>query len=1052
MLLLASALHAATVTNLATPAYQCTPLMSSQKRAPEEEIERVLDGDPATKWTSEVGTFPNWIELGWPQPAVLSGLIVEEDPAARTGRYRVDIFDGRVWRTVVGPQDNTAAASQPFRADLGPVRALKLRYHMLAPAQGDPATACSSIREVQVLGSADWAAALARLAPPKTVNGAAFEVVGCTATPSAVKPGETTRLELDLRLSAAVGDRYGFRITVGERVVGNPIWGADYTVARTYAWPSPETDSWVPGQTYRLGADLYVPLWAPHGRIPLMVEPVGRDRLGRLANGADGVVGAIDLRRFERDPRPWPTVAPRAEIRFEDGQPKLTVNGEVLPPYIMTEEDHPSYQGFGSAARAGFHLWRVIAFKWVNYSHETPEGLAENQKWFAELDQEVEALLRCDPEAYLIVAASARASQTWTTTYPGDAALMSNGDRLEASLSSPRWQGQVQSDHTELVQHLLAAPYAGHVIGVHYEVALETQYPGSDAGYNQATTPREEVVVGDYSPHHLAAFRQWLRKRYQGEVGALQAAWRDPAVTFESAAPAVDVLRREDLGVFRDPAKTRMPLDYWEFHSQSLADITVLIGKTIKEASGGRYICGLWGFYSNGMRGATVTPGMQHFGFGELRDVLASPYVDYLVPLRAYAMTRWGTPAVPTNLADAIRRRGKLMLVEYDDRTFYAGYRDMPQHSQQESLALARRNWSSSAIRSDGLWWMGFGGVDFGRTGGRIDVPWYAEESLVANLAEGKRLYDAIYRSPGCRSISEVAVFMNNQDVYALDVVNGRRLLASCQYQTAYFELPRLGAPVDYFLVDDLALPGMDQYKVYVFLNANYLTPEQRAEIKAKVVRAGKTVLWLYAPGFCDGHRLSTDHIADLTGFRVGYDEQALHPEAALLPGHELTANLPADLRVRAHPWEYDTTPYTLGPIFHVDDPDAEPLGAYTHNPARIAYAAKRVTGARSLYLGVPYLDSVVLRQICRVAGVHLYAQHDALVDATANYLLIGGGPQGFEAEVPLPQPSYVYDIDAGRLVSARCTAFPASVPAGHTALYYIGPDATGNPFVADDP
>ena len=76
---------------------------------------------------------------------------------------------------------------------------------------------------------------------------------------------------------------------------------------------------------------------------------------------------------------------------------------------------------------------------------------------------------------------------------------------------------------------------------------------------------------------------------------ALKAAWKDGGVTFKTAYPDVNILRRQDFLVFKDPALTRMPLDYWEFHNKSLADITVLIGKTIKQASGGKYLCGLWG-------------------------------------------------------------------------------------------------------------------------------------------------------------------------------------------------------------------------------------------------------------------------------------------------------------------------------------------------------------------------------------------------------------------------------------------------------------------------
>jgi hypothetical protein len=54
--------------NIAGPSCEAIPLMSSQKADANEEVEKIADGDFATKWTSEAGTFPNWVEIRWLQP------------------------------------------------------------------------------------------------------------------------------------------------------------------------------------------------------------------------------------------------------------------------------------------------------------------------------------------------------------------------------------------------------------------------------------------------------------------------------------------------------------------------------------------------------------------------------------------------------------------------------------------------------------------------------------------------------------------------------------------------------------------------------------------------------------------------------------------------------------------------------------------------------------------------------------------------------------------------------------------------------------------------
>lgn len=69
---------------------------------------------------------------------------------------------------------------------------------------------------------------------------------------------------------------------------------------------------------------------------------------------------------------------------------------------------------------------------------------------------------------------------------------------------------------------------------------------------------------------------------------------------------------------------------------------------------------------------------------------------------------------------------------------------------------------------------------------------------------------------------------------------------------------------------------------------------------------------------------------ADLTGFTVGFDAQTIKPEATVLAGHALAQNIPPGHAVVAPPWEYDTTPYAIGPTFYVNDAAAEPLGTYS--------------------------------------------------------------------------------------------------------------------------
>ena len=321
-------------------------------------------------------------------------------------------------------------------------------------------------------------------------------------TPTMVKPGGKVRIKLDLRIPTAVPSDYGFQVTVGEKVLGKPEWGADYTVAWTYAWPSVNTTSSAPGRTYTVWTDLVIPASASRRaadldrtcRKPRTREAVEcRRRPDRPPGDPEVPAGARAMARGHAQVGVAIGERPAQALRQRQaGQPVHHDRGG--PPQLSRVRQ----QCLGRLSRvAGLHL------KWVNHSHETAAGRAENGPWFQNLDQQINALLRCDPQAYIFVIAAARPSATWTKTYTDDAALMSNGDRLEASLSAPRWKRQVQDDYTEMVKHLTGSAYAGHIVGIHFEVALERNIREATRGTIRPQLPEKAWFWGITAPGTL---------------------------------------------------------------------------------------------------------------------------------------------------------------------------------------------------------------------------------------------------------------------------------------------------------------------------------------------------------------------------------------------------------------------------------------------------------------------------------------------------------------------------------------------------------------------
>jgi len=1178
--------------NVATEAFRAILLPSSQAYSSALQVENLFDGDFETRWLSASGTFPNWIEVRWPQPMTVNKLLVNENPSHKTAQYRIDAFVKGQWTTIVPQKPNTRKAGEQIVETFPPIETFKVRYVMLSSeSRGDPKTACSLVNELQVcsvepqpdlsklprpawqshwiwypedavsdvaryfrthfqvddlgaverailqIGADDsyevhingkhvgsggiptdrydvakllvtgdnviavkchqfsgfaglicelavigkdstqriitdqhwktskdqasdwnqlkadesnWKASNELGIPPNCPDHAdqtfydeggkdRFELTGVTITPGEARPGDAVDITIQLSAKHPVKSDYAFTARIGERKVSLMT---DFTVASKTLLPPTPTSQWKTGEKYTLKVRLHLPDYSPHGTIPLFLTPVGPDAQRVIDKSDDGMIGTVKIRKFATDPKPWPTESPNTEVRNENGHPKLYVNGQLLPPQILTENTVPSYEAFGQQAKTGIRIWRIYANRGKDSKFYPSDKERERRELCAVYDQYIEALLKVDPDAYILVGHTFNVSQEWTDKYPDDAAVLGDGLKLQHSFSSRRWIAEVKEDVNALVKHFTSKPYSGHVIGFHFGIGAgpETYYWGLNA--NSFGTPRDKVILGDHSPEHLGAFRAWLRKKYPDEK-ALRTAWKDDAVTFDTAKIDQDVLRREDLSMFKDPAKSLMPFDYWEFHSDVMAQRVIDIATAIKQASGGKYLTGFWGLYSNGINALTNNPGkLQQCAYTGLQKVLESPAIDYIAMLQEYLNVRWGTPVIPDNLTQSIRSHNKLCLIEYDMRTFFTPIAFTERtFSQQETLSVMRRDIAGAVVRGDAFWWVGF---PLGSTG-RISVPWFAEESIVEMLTSGQKIVEAAYRQDYTPA-SQIAVFVNNADVRGLDVMTGNHLLASTQYNVWANELTKIGAPFDQFQLDDVALPGMDRYKVYFFLNAFNVSDQQREAIGKLLAQSGKTAVWLYAPGFCNGQTLSEQNIEALTGFKVTYENHKALPEIEIDPSNPFSAGVPKGHRIKPRPYQHHAGPFEIGPIFETVDPDAKIFGKYVDS-GKSACAVKKVGNSNSIYVAIPYIDATLARSICKAAGVHLYSAKDVFLDASHHFLSITATDAGFKSSIKLPGKSSVYDIFNGKMVATDVNSFSADVLPLTTSLYYIGSDTEVKSF-----
>jgi hypothetical protein len=180
--------------------------------------------------------------------------------------------------------------------------------------------------------------------------------------------------------------------------------------------------------------------------------------------------------------------------------------------------------------------------------------------------------------------------------------------------------------------------------------------------------------------------------------------------------------------------------------------------------------------------------------------------------------------------------------------------------------------------------------------------------------------------------------------------------------------------------------------------------------------------------------------MTDLTGLRFGQGDSPWGPFMHVTDfSHPITRGLPQD-------WFWGTT-NPIGPLFHLEDPDATILGQVVYSLGR----CKPGFGVRtfnsqdpraawsSIYVATPDIPAPVLRGIARFAGVHLYNEAGDVLYATPDLLgvhSVSGGPRTFQ----LPRPvEVVYDLFDERLLCRNANQFSVDLPPASTALYFTG-------------
>ena len=645
-----------------------------------------------------------------------------------------------------------------------------------------------------------------------------------------------------------------------------PVYTSDgwrCRLSEAEGWKTGEDDAadWAPVRI--LGDVTAQPWWSLADLHPMLLPDERRAVAAYEAWRAEALDRTV--RRLEGEPKP------DCRVVYEKGRARLDIGGRLFEPVLYNasqswqDSNRKLLRQVAYFRDAGVHLYGLgveTADVWK------PDGTID----FGAAERVMKSALAEDPEArFLFSINTVLPPRWWAETHPDElvgyqAAKVDFAQRdcrrncAAASAASRVWRRDMADFERRLVGHLEASPFAARIFAYRTDWGInhEWHYYGMRG------------LFADNGKAMTAAFRDWLRARYGGDVSELRAAWKDADLSFETAQvppPAARLVR--SAGDLRDPVEDRPVLDYERCQAQMLRELVVTCDGAIKAACGGRALVGNYGGYYFGV--ADVAEGW-HL---ENDAVLDDACVDFQCSPQVYGerSRRPGGVQYARCLLEGLRRRGKLSIQEADNSTAVSGVSYNRWSGDVEGdCALLARDFVQTLCWGCGFWYFDFG------------LGWYADPAFADFF---KKILPVRSEEADCTSVSEVLVVGDYESVMFSHVDWPPTSLQNLMTDQVN-ELGGAGAPFDSASFADLSSGGLRDYKVYVFPNLYYVTP-RKAAVVARLRAAGKRLVWLGPAGRLDangvrarpwaapGEIVSPDRALNRTELRALYRDWGVH-------------------------------------------------------------------------------------------------------------------------------------------------------------------------------
>ncbi len=780
-----------------------------------------------------------------------------------------------------------------------------------------------------------------------------------------------------------------------------------------------------------------------------------------------------------------------AKIKSISGIPTLTVDDEVIAPMAFCSRYYGTDDyAKGLAVDADIRLFFIE----VDSGFNDPDS-------YALMKEQIERILRYRSDALFILRITVNPSQKWLDEHPQECVAFNyegnidvypeqvravhglTGHRIH-SPASEQWIIDLKPYLEHFIDRVDSENFSNQVIG-YFPCALHGE---------EWFIPREgiEDLGWDWSKPFRSFFGNWLKRKYQTNE-RLQKAWRNTQTSFDNpwivpvsqrklrdkleSAKIIQAGSREvitaDFGGFLDPSKSQAEIDLYHAFMDSIISAIRAVTLIIKNKTDNKKLVGT--FYSGfGTQhytlGGTVAPLSLLQQASEL-DIIAAPfnYVDRCAG---------GGASFHRFPIKSVHLHNKLWFSEVEAPTWLtrkelAKYYHGDKYNDKEAvLNVFKRDFAS--VLSAGVygWWFNnepktyVPGWKF-----TTNAEWCKDKEIYALFRKQQEISRKYYT--GSRdSGAEVAFVYDEKSNWLCDGESVIDLL----WFAETFEYPRVGMPIDRIFHADLTRSDIPAYKMLVFLNCFSLTDTERKVIRDYLTKTGAMAVWSWGNGLINLDNptpLHIKHMEELTGFSFTAEERPRPLDFTVdRNAHKITANIHSQLRFgkfrrpvmsgglliggrhrlgRAVPLDA-----SLGnPVFWVNndnDKDVTILGRFLFND-KPAFAIKKCKGYYSVYYGAKVINSPILRELAKFAGVHIWTESDDIFYVSKRFFSIHATeecplipyhkdealkPKDAMKKIVLPRKAKVVDCYTEEIITENGDTVYLDMNNGETRSFFI--------------